>query len=176
MTADGLQALGELLIAIPEFIASFKEKKEPKTELSKVKFMRETKAKRSANTEKPNIKELIINKERKYFNEKLILNNEIKSSPGVYFLYDKNKNLIYIGQCKNFRQRLLAHVSEHSLRLDRSEQRWSERCVSVIPYGETQYYSFIEILDESERKKLEKEAIVKFNPKYNSLRRKHESS
>lgn len=40
--------------------------------------------------------------------------DKIDEEPGIYYLYDRNKRLLYVGQAKNLYSRLIQHRSGHS--------------------------------------------------------------
>lgn len=47
--------------------------------------------------------------------DNLYINREkIEEIPGIYYLYDRNRKLLYVGQAKNLYNRLLQHRSGHS--------------------------------------------------------------
>ena len=76
----------------------------------------------------------------------------IKEISGIYFLYDRNKELLYIGQSKNLRTRLHSHFNGTSHLKDKKNAIHS---FSVL-------YAKIEELTE-----LEKNFILKYQPKIN---------
>ena len=97
----------------------------------------------------------------------LAITNKMK---GIYFLYDKELNLIYIGKTSNLRQRLLAHISpRNNSRKEESDKYDFYGYSSILPLGIVKYYSFIEIEDVKERTLRELILIQLLNPKYNYI-------
>lgn len=95
---------------------------------------------------------------------KPLLSKDIKRKGGIYFLYDENLNLLYIGQTANFRGRLLGH-----LRLKpQKENSFFPRTSSIIPKKvNISYFSFIPFTIERDRHLNELILIKILEPKYN---------
>jgi excinuclease UvrABC nuclease subunit len=74
---------------------------------------------------------------------------ELPNIPGVYFIYDSKKELIYIGQTKNLLTRTVNHFSA---------DLWFKLFA--------QYISYIEV-DIDSLRIVESERIKEFRPKYN---------
>ena len=85
---------------------------------------------------------------------------KLPGSCGVYYLYDLQGDLIYIGKSKNIHQRILSHLNN---RLTRKAMEMSERTASVA-YTETGS-ELIALL-------LESEEIKQHKPFYNRLQRR----
>lgn len=92
---------------------------------------------------------------------------KIKEIAGVYLLYDKGYDIIYVGRTINLRQRLWAHTSPNNSKYDRDNKYGAS---SMIPRGEAVYYSFIEIENKEERAMVEHIFIYYLKPKYNKVR------
>ena len=104
-----------------------------------------------------------VNKERKYINEPLI-QLDIQQIPALYFIFNKEKELVYIGQTNRLRGRLCQHTSQIS---QRSPLGLDSSIGSNIPLGESIYFSFVIEQDECRRKAYESMLIMIFKPKYN---------
>lgn len=96
-----------------------------------------------------------------------LLEAKIKNLPGVYLLFDKELNLLYIGKTVVFRNRLNQHVSP------RNKSRYSltgelHLSTSPLPLGKVEYYSFIEIVDSYERDLTELILLKLLNPPFNN--------
>lgn len=79
--------------------------------------------------------------------------DKIEDKPGIYYLYDRNRKLLYIGQAKNLYSRLLQHRSGFSnSRLFHEDIAYIE--VSIID-------------DDYEREVYETHAIHELSPIYN---------
>jgi len=76
------------------------------------------------------------------------LPNNVKNVPGVYFFFDKDLKLIYIGKAQNLRSRIGQHVSKYTERRWDPEQNDDEynnaKAISKLPLGIVEYYAFIE--------------------------------
>jgi predicted GIY-YIG superfamily endonuclease len=92
-----------------------------------------------------------------YKNVKEILKNK---PSGVYFLYDKNDELLYVGKTKNFRGRLLAH--------------FRGRDASCAFYKLIDYVVVYFVGDEYEREVYETYAINTFQPLFNKSKTYYE--
>lgn len=81
---------------------------------------------------------------------------------GVYFLYDNNENIIYIGKSKNIKNRLKTHFKENNSKYlslkDKFTHNMKKDETLFFAYTEIpiEYYSVVEIF-----------LINKYSPKYN---------
>jgi len=89
----------------------------------------------------------------------LILADNIKEKSGVYIIYDKFSEAIYVGQTKNFRPRMHMHINYNTTALMKSKRQ--------IPVGKCAYYSFIEIDNSFDKDLFELILIRYLRPKYN---------
>ena len=82
------------------------------------------------------------------------IDKNITTSSGIYFLFDKDLELIYIGKAKNIRSRIQQHTSHGNngrLSLGDVGTYFERRYNTCIPYGIIKYYSFILEVDEEKR-------------------------
>ena len=79
--------------------------------------------------------------------------DEIPNSPGIYIFNDVNNNVLYVGTSGNLRTR----IKNHFKRVDN---------VNLLEISSIRYW-IINGISTSERIKLEKAFIKKFQPKYN---------
>jgi len=93
-----------------------------------------------------------------------IIDRTITQKGGIYFLFDKDLELIYIGKAKNIRQRLVQHCSNKSTRWGEYEYPFG---VTPCKKGEVVYFSYIEIENEKERKIQELILLSIIETKYN---------
>lgn len=86
---------------------------------------------------------------------------------GVYILFDKNLELLYVGRAKNVRSRILAHVKDSNA--GRYEVGYDPFTSynSLLPQGSVKYYSIIEIEDERQRKLTELILVNILKPLFN---------
>lgn len=84
---------------------------------------------------------------RKYY-------KELNERAGLYFFYDRNKKLLYIGQTKNLYARLKQHFAGHD------NSRWF--------YGDINEVHVCYVEDPLERELYETYAINKLHPSYNT--------
>lgn len=80
---------------------------------------------------------------------------------GIYYLYDRNKSLLYVGQAKNLYSRLLQHRSGHSN--------------SRTFYEDIAYIDVSFVYDEYEREIYETHAIHELRPSCNRSKSFHRS-
>jgi excinuclease ABC subunit C len=81
----------------------------------------------------------------------------VPHKPGIYFLYDGNKRLVYIGKAKDIKNRM-------------AEYRYLDFLTRPQFKGMTlKYIDYIIIDDKKERKEREKQFIKKYNPPLNIL-------
>jgi len=92
-----------------------------------------------------------------------IIDRKITHKAGIYFLFDCEMNLIYIGKTKNIRHRLVQHVGNHDYRILEK----GDRGVSFCQRDEVEYFSYIEIENERERRITELLLLQIFKTKYN---------
>lgn len=78
---------------------------------------------------------------------------KLENVAGIYYLYDRNKNLLYIGQAKNLYSRLIQHRSGHSN--------------SRTFYEDIAYIDVSFVYDEYEREIYETHAIHELRPSCN---------
>lgn len=79
--------------------------------------------------------------------------DKIEEIPGIYYLYDRNKKLLYVGQAKNLYNRLIQHRSGHSN--------------SRSFYEDIAYIDVSVVYDEYSREIYETHAIHELLPSYN---------
>lgn len=77
-----------------------------------------------------------------------IIDTRIPNKPGLYFLFDNEMELIYIGKTKCLRQRLVQHCSNKAIKFGEYENYPG---TTYCEKGEVTYFSFIEIESKSER-------------------------
>ena len=89
---------------------------------------------------------------------------KVSNSPGVYFMYDKNKNILYIGKAKNLSKRLSSYTkaSNMSVRIQRMVSH-----IDSIDCTTTDHEASALILEAN--------MIKKHKPKYNILLRDDKS-
>jgi len=80
-----------------------------------------------------------------------IENDTSENIPGVYFIYNQKKKLIYIGQSKNITKRITQH-------------RYNS---AVLLQKQMFYYEYIHINDKEIRENVEEEFIIKLRPFFN---------
>lgn len=95
-----------------------------------------------------------------------IIDNKITHKAGIYFLFDIDLNLIYIGKTKNIRQRLVQHCSDNLTQYFKYESGYTSGSTNCQK-GEVQYFSYIEIEDDADRNLREILLINILKPKYN---------
>ena len=83
---------------------------------------------------------------------------------GVYILYDKNKQIIYVGKSKNVRNRLVNHLFLDSINMYISDE---QRSKMLSKRKDSVYFSYIEV-ECKYMHLLEVGLITKHQPKYNS--------
>lgn len=94
-----------------------------------------------------------------------IIDNKITKKGGIYFIYNENLELIYIGKTKSIRQRLVQHFSDKSIRWGEFENYPG---ITPLEKNEAKYYSYIEIENEEERNLKEVLLVSIIKTKYNS--------
>jgi len=86
----------------------------------------------------------------------------LPDSAGVYFLFNKNRKLVYIGKANNLGRRIIAHqVNYEHFKRD----KFISDVMGIKPF---EYYDYI-IVDKRYIKILEKKLINIFYPKYNNF-------
>ncbi len=89
-----------------------------------------------------------------------------KNLSGVYLLFNRKMELIYIGQTSTLRSRIWAHVSKNnSKRIEWKSGDWNYS--SKLKIGEAFYFLFSEIEDKLIKNMVESSLIYFFKPKYN---------
>ncbi len=104
---------------------------------------------------------MMLQKIYKFSNTKLF-ENKIEPIKCVYFLFNEELKLIYVGRTINLRQRICGHVSP----------RVTNR-TSPVPLKRVSYYSFIKIKNNRDRELTELILINIFNPLYNHTKYRH---
>tara|TARA_B100000686_G_scaffold305938_1_gene344886 strand:+ start:7007 stop:8941 length:1935 start_codon:yes stop_codon:yes gene_type:complete len=89
---------------------------------------------------------------------------EINNKPGIYFMYNNKKEILYIGKAKNLNKRLKSYYNESNLSL-RIQRMVSQ--ISSIDYTITEH--------EASALLLEANMIKKYKPKFNILMRDDKS-
>ena len=102
-----------------------------------------------------------------------ILGDSIKQEGGVYLLFNKEKELLYIGKTLNLRNRLLQHLSpRNNGRKNFHNLEFSHN--TPLPIGIVKYYAFLPIDNERERSITETMLIFSLNSKFNKTQCKEE--
>lgn len=110
----------------------------------------------------------------------------IPNSPGIYFLYDKNGKILYIGKACNVRQRISRHMKIHldfSLLLSKLDKikelsdkevwilkykmlnTWSKQPIDVV-FNEVNEIKY-KLVKKGDLRKVEKEYIENMSPPFN---------
>lgn len=76
---------------------------------------------------------------------------------GIYFIYDVNNVLIYIGRSKDIVKRMSFHFGDSIFK----------NCASNIPCDEFCRYEYVNFDDVNYLRYIEKECIIIYSPKYN---------
>ena len=76
----------------------------------------------------------------------------LPGSPGVYYFYDKNKAVLYVGKSNNIRKRILQHLSYSSSAAKAVEFK---AAIHSISYVETGTELIAELLESAEIKKIQ---------------------
>jgi len=101
------------------------------------------------------------------------LDKSIPNEPGIYLLFDKDLELIYVGKARNIRHRIREHTSKEiskRLRYDNLDEfEEANSYVSFLNPEEIAYYSCIFVEEERERIVYEMILISILKPKYNFL-------
>jgi len=119
------------------------------------------------------IKKIKLLKENLKKPNKALIDKKIKNFSGIYFLFNDDLELLYIGQTDFLRKRLLNHISPRNkgrIRKDSLKKEFftSLGYNSLIPIEEkVNYYSFLPMKSGKERKLHETLLIMLLNPKYN---------
>ena len=88
--------------------------------------------------------------------KKTLSNKKIPTTSGIYFMFSKEQNLLYIGKAKNLRIRIAQHFGNGFLSLP------------MVNSDEVSFISFIEVEDEFDALRLEQAYLDKLNPTYNN--------
>lgn len=94
--------------------------------------------------------------------------NKILRISGIYFLFNKNLELLYIGKSKDVRTRIQQHTTnndDNRLTFKNKKQNY----ITCIPKNEVKYYSIIEIQDEQQRTINELILINILRPRFNMI-------
>ena len=86
------------------------------------------------------------------------IDKDIPKNGGVYFLYDADMELIYIGKSKNIRSRIQQHTTDNEnsrLSCDDDDTIVSYGYGTCIPLGIVKFYSCIVEEDEDKRTMME---------------------
>ena len=75
------------------------------------------------------------------------LDKSVKKVQCVYMLFDKDLKLVYVGRTKDFRVRLLQHISVDSNSRYDPDDKYRIPYTSKLPEGIVEYYSIIETKD-----------------------------
>jgi len=106
--------------------------------------------------------------------KKIIPFNKLPNNiSGIYFLLNKDKEIIYIGKAKNIRQRIASHISPfNNQRMNIDIWRISAyknkfNYTSIIPLNEVKFFAFIQLTNYEKEQFKELFYIGFFKPKYN---------
>lgn len=89
---------------------------------------------------------------------------DIKCLSGIYLLFDKNLELIYVGQTSSLKNRLWQHTSENnSSTLEKINTTHGN--TSIILRGLVKFYSFIKCENKIEKDLIESFCIYYLKPK-----------
>ncbi len=105
-----------------------------------------------------------VNKRGKSYPRPKYNNDKIPSKIGIYFIYNKNKKIIYVGKAKNLRKRIAIHISPAS---DYPLYSGYPHCNSNVPSDIIEYVSYILCNDEMDATFLEQLFIYLLNPIFN---------
>lgn len=98
---------------------------------------------------------------------KLPLSKELSNLRGVYFLFDEDKILLYVGKTVDFRTRLNTHLKSKKRVQPEEIVRGKTSVTSQVPFNSIKYYYFIEINDSLTRDNEEIRYIKLFKPRFN---------
>lgn len=86
------------------------------------------------------------------------IDKSIPQEGGIYFLYDSELELIYIGQTQNIRRRILEHTTDNEnsrLQSDDPDFILAYGYTTCLPFGSVKFYSCIVEQDKSKRTMME---------------------
>jgi len=115
------------------------------------------------------IKKLIFLKPTKE-NHFAKIDKSISSLPGVYFLFDKELELVYIGKAQNIRTRILQHTTDNNngrLQIIDKKTPFKRVYSTCLPKGIVKYYSCLIEKDEEKRNYLETFLLYAIKTKFN---------
>lgn len=92
------------------------------------------------------------------------IDKKITIKGGIYILFNKKLEIIYIGKTNNIRHRIQQHCS---LKSSRALNQEDKVYLTRVPYGEVEYYLSIKINSELDKSMYEMILINLFKPKYN---------
>lgn len=102
-------------------------------------------------------------------NDRIKISTDVSKSPGTYILLDKNLNVLYIGESKNFRSRLTAHISKNNTGRNINPKKGDYGFNTYLPLNIVDYYIFIESDNVMERQMIESFFVNYFSPKFNRI-------
>ena len=102
-------------------------------------------------------------------NDRISVSKDVKDIPGVYILYDKDLKVIYIGESKNVRSRITAHISKNNSGRNENPIKGDYGFNTYLPLNVITHYSSIEIETITERQMVESFLINYFQPKFNRV-------
>lgn len=90
-------------------------------------------------------------------NDRINLSTDVKSICGVYVLFDKDLEVLYVGESQNVRRRIVNHISKNNTN-------------SAVPVGKKIcYYMSVECVDKIEMIMVESIFINYMKPKFNAI-------
>jgi excinuclease UvrABC nuclease subunit len=99
-------------------------------------------------------------KELEYFyddNDRITLSKDVKPISGIYVLFDKELNVLYVGESQNIRRRIVDHISRNNSN-------------SAIPINKRVcYYFSVESNNKVEMLMVESIFINYLRPKFNHI-------
>lgn len=98
------------------------------------------------------------------------LSKSIPTTGGIYFIFDKNLELIYIGKSKNIRSRILQHSTDNEnsrLHVEDKGTYFEQFHTTCIPIGVADYYSYILEGDEFKRGMIETFFLCTIKTRFN---------
>ncbi len=98
------------------------------------------------------------------------IDKTITTYPGIYLLFDKDLELIYIGKAKNIRLRILQHVTDSDngrLLIEDKGTSYENQYSTCIPKGCVKYYSCIIEKDEDKRSIIESFLLFVIKTRFN---------
>lgn len=102
-------------------------------------------------------------------NDRIKISENVSKSPGTYVLFDKNLEVLYIGESKNFRSRLTAHISKNNTGRNVNPKKGDYGFNTYLPLNVVEYYLFIKSDNVMERQMIESFLINYLFPKFNRI-------